>query len=478
MKKIKVCVCMVSLSMLCISIRPDLLHAQDFSGQEDYYRDYCSAPRATAEEAQTCVEFKAYMAQKNDNLNSEIDSIQTTIASIKSNISTAEEEIKKVDEVLTSLQVQIADNEAVIVNIQRNIITLQAEIIETQTKIEARNETIKARMVSEQATIGTNVYVEFLMGASDLLDMMRMIEGISMITANDKAEMQAYKEDKEKLILQEKEQVRLQEEAEEKKLDNEQRLKDQENVLAQRQEIVNAYLEQVEELNIQKREAQGRADAAEAAISKIDTSVLPVIPPNQGNDDSNTDEEGGIAGGVGGFVRPVPQAIGATTFYYPGTNIAHVGSDFVSPVGTPIRAPISGIIVYANNPVCTNCGSLGTMSGYPYGGGNTVHMIGQINGVTYAFSFFHMQQENWVASPGKAVAQGEVIGNTGSAGNVTGPHLHLEMFNLGSMTMKDAVDRFQRTTDFAWGTGWSSSATACDYNGGATPCRLQPHKYF
>ena len=44
------------------------------------------------------------------------------------------------------------------------------------------------------------------------------------------------------------------------------------------------------------------------------------------------------------------------------------------------------------------------------------------------------------------------------------------------MSVEEAVNRFASTADFAWGTGWNSTATAC--GSGSTPCRERPEKFF
>ena len=76
-------------------------------------------------------------------------------------------------------------------------------------------------MVSEQVSIGTNAYVEFIMGAKDLLDMVRIVDGIARITENDQDEIKALEEDKAKLDQQKNEQERLKEDQEQTKRENE-----------------------------------------------------------------------------------------------------------------------------------------------------------------------------------------------------------------------------------------------------------------
>ena len=94
----------------------------------------------------------------------------------------------------------------------------------------------------------------------------------------------------------------------------------------------------------------------------------------------------------------------------------------------------------------------------------------------YAVSFCHLSQTIYV-SAGQSVSQGQAIALSGNSGNSSGPHTHVEVYNLGSMSVSDAVARFSAGADFAWGTGWSGTGTSCEA-GKAAPCRERPEKFF
>jgi murein DD-endopeptidase MepM/ murein hydrolase activator NlpD len=83
---------------------------------------------------------------------------------------------------------------------------------------------------------------------------------------------------------------------------------------------------------------------------------------------------------------------------------SHSGADFLSPAGTPVKAPNAGRVVLARDLYYT---------------GNTViidHGLG-------LFSLLaHLSQIDVKA--GDTVAAGDVIGKVGATGRVTGPHLH------------------------------------------------------
>ena len=110
----------------------------------------------------------------------------------------------------------------------------------------------------------------------------------------------------------------------------------------------------------------------------------------------------------GAFVRPVPQpansAFGSRSVFNGEPRSQHSGADFRSPAGTPIKAPNSGRVVIA---------------GSRYFSGDTV-VIDHGEGL---FSLFaHLSVTN--VKQGESVKKGDVIGEVGATGRVTGPHLH------------------------------------------------------
>lgn len=84
----------------------------------------------------------------------------------------------------------------------------------------------------------------------------------------------------------------------------------------------------------------------------------------------------------------------------------HEGLDLKAPSGTQIHAAHSGVVAY--------CGS--RLSGY----GNTI--IVKANDLVTVYG--HNRRN--LVSPGQRVERGDIIGEVGSSGNASGPHLHFE----------------------------------------------------
>lgn len=85
----------------------------------------------------------------------------------------------------------------------------------------------------------------------------------------------------------------------------------------------------------------------------------------------------------------------------------HTGLDFAAPSGTSIRAIANGVI---------------TEVGYDGAYGNKTVLT-----LDDGTELWFCHQTSFLVSEGDTVTAGDVIGTVGSTGNVTGPHLHLEV---------------------------------------------------
>jgi murein DD-endopeptidase MepM/ murein hydrolase activator NlpD len=112
------------------------------------------------------------------------------------------------------------------------------------------------------------------------------------------------------------------------------------------------------------------------------------------------------------YVRPVP---GPVTQWY-GT---HPGIDIAPPYGTPIGAAHSGVVTFV---------------GWDDGYGMHVE-VAQVDG--YVTTYSHMSA--WTVKVGQLVVAGQQLGNVGSTGYSTGPHLHFEVHLPGGARMDPAV---------------------------------------
>ena len=123
---------------------------------------------------------------------------------------------------------------------------------------------------------------------------------------------------------------------------------------------------------------------------------------------------GPIKGGSGRFIWPVNGPITAPFCERRAWEACHPGMDIGVPTGTPIRAADGGTVRIA-----------GWVGGY----GNYTCIQH-----TATLSSCYGHQSQLKVSVGQHVAQGQIIGLSGSTGFSTGPHLHFEVRINGAVT--------------------------------------------
>lgn len=121
-------------------------------------------------------------------------------------------------------------------------------------------------------------------------------------------------------------------------------------------------------------------------------------------------------GGVEGFnpIWPLPGVTYVSCYY--GGYAGHRGMDIAGAWGTPVVAAESGTVIAAND-----YDSWGDSWGY--------YVLIYHNG-TFTTRYAHLS--SLAVVNGQQVSQGDVVGYEGATGNVTGPHLHFEVYENGS----------------------------------------------
>jgi murein DD-endopeptidase MepM/ murein hydrolase activator NlpD len=90
----------------------------------------------------------------------------------------------------------------------------------------------------------------------------------------------------------------------------------------------------------------------------------------------------------------------------------HQGIDLLAPKGTPILAPRAGTV---------------TKVAYQAGGAG-YYVVLSGSGEDYDYVFMHMIKGSVLVSQGQTIKIGQQIGNLGSTGASSGPHLHFEIW--------------------------------------------------
>ena len=448
-----------------------------FDGNEDYYYNFCTNINLSERDEAICDDFYNYLNKKNDDLKKELAEINKNIANIKSDISVLQTKLNSVLSQIRNKESAIASTEAAITKVETNIAVLEQQIADREEDILEKDTTIKTRLSSVQSIMRVNAFADFIMGAKDFVDLIRRVEGVNDITSYDKQQIREL--EKQKLLLEaDKSELDIQRT---KLIDQKTSIEQEKATLvtmkASQQEMIAEYNTKMSEWEAQQNQVCENMEEVQGALK--DLSSLKNLKPSAG------------------WSMPVKTAsISAEAFYYPasfcsaGANkCPHLGTDFAASVGTAIYAPANAVVLYVYDG-CPTYGGLGNYCGKPgsAGGGNQVYLAMQVSGKTYAVKLLHMKQGSikanltWPSADGKAVTvlQGQKIGEVGSSGNSSGPHLHIEVFYFGTKSLQDVVTEFAANPQFDFGMGFSSAglATTCNKKKYVAPCRYNPGEIF
>ncbi len=463
---------LLSLSFILMIFQPiQIIEAVEFTEEnESEYLAMCTMGNLNEEQTAICGQFQSWLSTQSadkqraaNELNARITEMKKDLTKYLNQLQTINSQISALEEEVATIEVQIEEIEAQIQEKEREIQQKEEEIKVKEEEIEELKEKIRDRMIENQKALHNNSFLSFLMGASDFSKLSRIIKAIEDITNYDDRlitelnnminrlneiieELNKAKED----LAAMKEELRLQkEEVEAKKAE----------LMVKRAEVnaAKTLVEQQEaELEAQLATIAADLDNTKAMMREL-ADALNNIPSSSG------------------FTVPISgrwyKSAGTWAYASGGT---HLGMDFAASVGTPVLAAGNGVILGSYN-ACPTTGGLGNRCGYPGSamGGNQIYLVTNINGTTYVIKYCHLQKDSPIAK-GTIVTAGDVIAAVGSSGNSSGPHLHFEIFKVGTMSIYDYVESWGGGFDF--GAGWSSANRPCSSY--SAPCRLRPEDVY
>lgn len=319
---------------------------------------------------------------------------QEILDSLKSAKNNLEDYIIQLDKALNEIQIEI-------LHLEQNQEKLEESIAETQKNLKvAKNaqedqyEQMKQRiqMVYES---GNKRYLDVLLTATSMTDMMNKTEYVSEVSAYDYnilKELKFAKEQvanlKQKLDKDLATNEKLQAEVKEQKETMETLIEEKSAQIAVYDESIAGQEEEVQKYTRAQAEAENIIALAEMAASNS----------------ANSTYTGGI------FTWPVPgyyqitSQFGSRTSPVAGASINHKGIDIACDAGVPVVAAASGTVIVAT---------------YNYAEGNYV-CIDHGGGVVTVY----MHNSSLQVSAGETVTTGQTIALAGSTGVSTGPHCH------------------------------------------------------
>ena len=334
---------------------------------------------------------------------------------------------KKLDSSLESIGNELSKLNDDIDAKEKQIDTTKQELSEAKETEKSQYESMKLR-IKYMYEKGDSTYVDLLMEAGSLSELLSKAEYITKISSYDRQKLDEYAATKEKIAEKEKalegehvELLTLQDETEAKQASVEKllaakqtELQNYETKIASAEGQISEYAKAIEtqENQIKSIEAEIKRKEEEAR-KKAEEEKKKAAAANKAAQTYKTVSLGDIS-----FTWPCPASGRVTSGFgsrkspTKGASSNHQGIDISAPTGTSIVAAAAGEVVIAT---------------YSSSAGNYV-MISHGGGVYTVY----MHASSLLVSQGQSVKKGQTIAKVGSTGYSTGSHLHFGVRVNGS----------------------------------------------
>ena len=379
-------------------------------------------PGALAEVSQA--EIEALRAER-DEIEKQREAKQAEIDALKEDAVGILVQKRALDERNMYTMQQIQLNEEEIALYDEMIADKEREVLDAQKLEEQQLERYRKRVRAMEEN-GTLNYLALILKSNDLGEMLTAMDDVGEIMQRDKALEDNYIKARENT-----EELKAEYEAYRKEVNGKQ------DALRQDQEKLQAEIDEADELLLglhedymnrqaEIAEIQAQEDATNMAISilvaKLEAeraaAAAAAAAAAGGGGDGGSTGSGAAAYANGTFIFPVAthsyisSRFGERIHPITGELKNHNGMDIAANSGTAVYAADGGKVVLAEW----------------YGGYGNCIMIEHGNG--YKTLYGHLSYIG--VKNGQYVNQGDTIGQVGSTGNSTGPHLHFEVYSNGS----------------------------------------------
>ncbi|MFY9175028.1 MAG: peptidoglycan DD-metalloendopeptidase family protein [Peptococcia bacterium] len=338
------------------------------------------------------------LREKQEALQQQIEQTEQMLNQKKNEESKAVSELRKLNNVLTSTNKQLQDTEKKLSETENELSLIEKDLEETEVKLSQNTDILCERLKAMYINGETHI-LEVLFGSTSITDLLtrwdlfgRVAESDSELITEIKTELAKYEEQQQITIEKRNALAALKSEQSEKK-----------------REIAVASSRQQELV----RQVQNDKKAIEAALDELEEQDKIIEAELR-----KLAESDGTIYGTGKLVWPAPGYSRITSKYgmrrHPilKTNRMHTGVDIAVPMGGKIVAADDGKVIQAS---------------YRGANGNMI-MINHGNGIVTAYC--HLSA--YAVKVGDIVIKGQKIGEAGSTGWSTGPHLHFEVRKNGA----------------------------------------------
>ena len=360
------------------------------------------------------------LTQKKKDLQSQQAQLQQTINKLRNQQADAYAQKEQLDKEVEVIYQKIQVTQQEIQLYQTKIEEETAELQKQETLRDEQKQKLQVRMRAMEEN-GRYGYLEVLMTAESLSDLLSKLDDIEQIMSSDKEMEDGYRaaaeqcrKIKDELETEEAALQTMEKELEQHQAELQTQIEAAAATIADIQGDIDEYIGEYDETaaslqsvssEISSLEAQ-RAAAARAAAAAKASSGYSTAPAAKSS-------------AAGQFIWPTTVRTITSPYgyrYHPisGTYKFHSGIDIGASYGSPVYAAASGVATRS----------------YDSGGFGNYVTINHGNGYTTLYG--HMSSV--IVSTGQQVSQGQVIGYVGSTGASTGPHLHYNVYYNGSLT--------------------------------------------
>lgn len=366
------------------------------------------------------------------------DELQTQIDQNASDTKDIIEQKNAIDQQVQAIREKVENNNALIQSYNDLIAEKQAGLDDALARQEELNGQYKERLRAMEEN-GKLSYWSILFKANSFLDLLDQLTMIHEIASRDQKmltelsdlaqEIQdsqtQLSEDKAKLEDAKTELESSQAELETARQRSDELLKE---LIAQGDELMAAYAEQ-------ESAKQAFSDQIAASEAEYNRAQEEERRQQEQNNNNNNNNNGGNNGGDSGDDTPDPNPGGgdATSGFAWPTSCRYITSPYgsrPSPFGDGTATWHTGIDIGASygDPIYASKSGTVTIAGWSTTGYGNFVVINHGDGSSTLYG----HTSSFIVSEGEYVTQGQLIAYVGASGNVTGPHLHFNIYIDGS----------------------------------------------
>ena len=384
----------------------------------------------------TTADLQAKIDQRNSdiaNLESQIKSYQKQIDTLGTQAATLSAAIKSIDLNRKQLEAKIAVTQDQISTKNDEVLQLGVQIDRKQGNIEDDQRIIRQTFVTLEQQVGQSVpYI--LLGSASISQTLDDLTSLQVLEQSVHDRIGSLNRDKSSLETNRQAVIRAKNDL----LALNRQLSDQRAIVLSTVAQKNAILKQTNQSESSYRQLLATKKSEEAAMqaeinqyeAQLHLSVNASQIPHTGSGVlawplDNTYPKA-CPPPSNNFASCITQYFGNTDFSTANPQVyngsGHPGVDFRAPIGTPVKAALSGVIVgVENTDLYPGCYSYGKWI-----------MIKHENGLSTLYGHLSLQS----VIVGQQVTTGELIGYSGNTGYTTGPHLHFGVYATAGTVIK------------------------------------------